>query len=69
MIPLVGVEPRASDFQPLHVTVWVNSLFAGSLRPLDPYIIMLYWFLDSENFLESIKQDCIRILRSEASSK
>ena len=41
MLPLVGIEPRASDFHALHDTVWANSLFAGRLRPLDPYIAML----------------------------
>ena len=32
MLPLVGVEPRFSGFNALHVTVYVNSLFAGSLK-------------------------------------
>ena len=41
---------RASDFHALHVTVWAISPFAGSLRPLDPYVVMLYSFLDLENF-------------------
>ena len=50
MLPPVGVEPRASDFNVLHATVWANSLFAGSFRTLGPYIIMLYWFLDLEIF-------------------
>ena len=27
MLPLVGVEPRASDFYALHATIWANSLF------------------------------------------
>ena len=30
-------------------------------RPLDPYIIMLYWFLDLKIFLESMKHDHIAI--------
>ena len=29
MLPPVGVEPRAPDFDDLHAAVWVNSLFAG----------------------------------------
>ena len=41
MWPPVGIEPRASDFNALHATAWANSLFAGSLRPLDLYIVML----------------------------
>ena len=48
MLPPVGIEPKASDFHVLHATVWANSPFAGSLRPLDAYIVMLYWFLDLE---------------------
>ena len=44
MLPPGRIEPRASDFHVLHATVWANSLFAGSLRPLDPYIATLYWF-------------------------
>ena len=64
MLPPVEIEPKAST---LHATVWANSPFAGSLKPLDPCIIMLHWFLDL--FLESIKHDYIRILKSEASSK
>ena len=41
MPPLVGVEPRVSDFHVLHATVWTNSLFAKSLRTLDSYIVAL----------------------------
>ena len=51
MLPPVEIEARTSDFHALHATVWAISPFAGSLRPLDPYIIILYWFLDIENFL------------------
>ena len=36
MLYPVEVEPRTSDFYVLHATVWANSLFAGSLRLLDP---------------------------------
>ena len=54
MLPPVGVESRVSYFHALHVTIWANSLFAGSFRPLDPYMVMLYWFLD---LLESIEHD------------
>ena len=67
LLPPVGIEPRASGFHALHATVWANSLFAGSLRPLDPHIVILYWFLDLENFLDldnflgSIEHDYIRI--------
>ena len=46
MLPLVGIEPRASDFHALYATVWANSPFAGSPRLLGPCIVMLYWFLD-----------------------
>ena len=28
------------------------ALFAGSLKPLDSYVVMLYWFLDLKNLLE-----------------
>ena len=38
------------DFTALHATIWANSPFAGSLSPWDPYVIMLYWFLDIEFF-------------------
>ena len=50
MLPPVGIESRASDFHALHATVWANFTFAGSLRPLDPCVVMLYWFLDLEIF-------------------
>ena len=50
MLPLVGIEPKASDFHALHATVWANSLFAGSLRHLDNHIVMIYRLLDLENF-------------------
>ena len=53
----MGVEPKASDFQALHATDWANFPFAGSLRPLDPHTAMQIWFLDFENFLESIEHD------------
>ena len=43
MLHPVGIEPRASNFNALHATVWTNPLFAGSIKPLDPYIVMLYW--------------------------
>ena len=55
MLPPVGIEPRTSNFNAVHATVWANSLFAGSLKPLNPYIVLLYWFLHLQNFLESIK--------------
>ena len=55
MLPLMGIKPRASDFNALHATVWANSLFAGSLILLDPYVVMLHWFL--KKFLESIEHD------------
>ena len=35
-------EPSACDCHALHATVRANSPFAGGLRPLDPYIAMLY---------------------------
>ena len=44
MLTPVGIEPRVSHFNTLHTTVWANSLFAGSLKTLNPYIVMLYWF-------------------------
>ena len=43
MLPQVGIEPRAPDFDDLHAIVWANSLFDGNLRPLDPDIVMLCW--------------------------
>ena len=42
MSPPVGVEPKVPHFHALPATVLANSLFAGSLRCLDPYIVMLY---------------------------
>ena len=51
MLPKLGIEPRASDFSALHATVWVNFLFAGSLRTLDPYMAMLLFIHGLENFL------------------
>ena len=42
MLPQVRVEPRASNFYALHATVCANFLFPGSLRLLDPHMIMLY---------------------------
>ena len=57
MLLPVGVEPMISDLHALYTTVWANSPFAGSLRHSDPCIVMLYWFFDLENFLESIEYD------------
>ena len=57
MLPLVEIEPRA--FHALHATVWANSLFAGSLRTLNPCIVMLYWFL--KMLQESKEYDYMRI--------
>ena len=34
MLPPVRIEPKASDFNTLHVTVWANSLFAGSIKAI-----------------------------------
>ena len=53
LLPL-GSEPRhwlSSDFHVLHATTELIPLSAGNLSPLDPYVIMLYWFLDSKFFL------------------
>ena len=46
MLPPLGNEPRASDLTALHASELL-PLFAESLRPLDPYIVMLCWFLVS----------------------
>ena len=49
MLPPLGSEPRhwlSSNFQVLHTTTELIPLSAGSLSPLDPYVVMLYWFLD-----------------------
>ena len=46
MLPPVEVEPRASDFHALHASIWTNSLFTESPRPLDLYIVMLCGFRD-----------------------
>ena len=52
MLPPLGSEPRywlSSDFHVLHTdvlhaTTELIPLFAGSLSPLDPYVVMLYGF-------------------------
>ena len=46
MLLPVGAEPRAADSNTLFATVWTNSPFGSSPRPLDPYIALLYWFLE-----------------------
>ena len=49
MLPPLGSEPRhwlSSDFQVLHAITELIPLSAGILSPLDPYVVMLYWFLD-----------------------
>ena len=52
------MNPGTSDFLGLHATTELIPLFAGSLSPLDPYVVpMFYWFLDLEFFLESIDHD------------
>ena len=46
MLPYWEVNPGTydtSDFQVLHATPQLIPLFAGSLIPLDPYVVMLYW--------------------------
>ena len=53
MLPQLGSEPRhwlSSDFQILHATTELIPLSARSLSPLDPYVVMVYWFLDLEFF-------------------
>ena len=35
MLPQVEIESRSSDFHALLATIWTNSLFAKSLRPLN----------------------------------
>ena len=52
MLPPVGVEPETNDFLALHTTMLANFLFAGSLRSSDPYVVLLYWFLDKEIILK-----------------
>ena len=49
MLPPMESEPRASDFTALDATELIH-LFARSLSPLDPNIVMLYWFMDLEFF-------------------
>ena len=49
MLPPLESESRhwlSSDFHVLHATTELIPLFAGSLSPLDPYVVMLFWFLD-----------------------
>ena len=46
MLPPVGVESRTFGFHVLHAAILANSLLTGRLKPLDPYIAMLYWFLE-----------------------
>ena len=47
MLPPLGSEPKhwlSSDFQTLHASTELISLAVGSFSPLDPYVVMLYWF-------------------------
>ena len=57
MLPSVGIEPRAPDFHAPHANIWANSLFVGMSRSLDPYIVMLYWFLKLLYVKESIERE------------
>ena len=38
----VGVGSRVSDFNVKHATARANFLFGGSLKPLHPYVVMLF---------------------------
>ena len=62
MLPLVGIEPKASDFHALHATVWANSPFARCLRPLVSHIATLYSFQKILKVQESIERDHIKDL-------
>ena len=44
------MNPGTSYIEVLHATSELIPLFAGSLSSLDPYVVMLYWFLDLEMF-------------------
>ena len=61
MLPQQDWNTGTSDFQVLHATTELIPLSAESLSPLDPYVVMLYWFLDLEFFLQSTEHDSIRI--------
>ena len=47
MLPHREVNP---DFQVQQATPQLTPLLAGSLSPLDSYVVMLYWFLDLDIF-------------------
>ena len=42
ILPPLGSEPQAPDFQVLHATPHLTPLCAGSFSSLDPYVVMLY---------------------------
>ena len=42
MLPPLGSEPQAPDFQVLHATPHLTPLCAGSFSSLDPDVVMLY---------------------------
>ena len=47
MLPPLASEPKhwlSPDFHVLHATTELIPLSAGSLSPLDPYVVMFYWF-------------------------
>ena len=49
MLPPLGSEPRhwlSSDFHVLQATTELIPLSAGNLSTLDPYVVILYLFLD-----------------------
>ena len=62
------VTPSVSWIQGIWVSccvcsVWTNSLLAGRVRPLDPYIIILYWIpkIYSKFKYQESRTVCIRI--------
>ena len=53
MLPPLGSEPRyLSDLLLSSPACYPSAIFpvCWSLSPLDPYVVMLYWFLDLEFF-------------------
>ena len=58
MLPPTGKLTQALTFMSCMLLPEPIPLF---FSPLDPYVLMLYWFLDLAYFCESIEHDYIRI--------
>ena len=52
MLPPLGSEPQAPlTFMSCMLLPELIPLFAGSLSPLGPYVVMLYWFQKNSKFM------------------